>query len=302
MRVTRFTDHVAQQLARATYSRQRRSLPWITVGLGLLTALVLLATLAQHPVPSGLWWVAGALAVVTALSAAATALVERAYFRDREVRERLIAGLAGQYTIPRYLAGLDDRYYLLSNLNLPGRGDDIDHLVVGPTGLFALEVKHHRGRIFWRDGQWVQAKTSQSGRTQPEEPLRDPVQQLKRNVEYLRRCINNTDRPLSRRAALWIEGAVVFTHTEVRLDLPDTLLAGLPFSVLQGHDLAGYVTGNRPRRPLGHAQVCRIVSLLAHLQLPSRPEGRRAQRAGRFGLRRPMRRHPSTSRAPGRVP
>ena len=87
--------------------------------------------------------------------------------------------------------------YLLNNLSLPGRADDVDHMVVGPNGIFALETKNHRGRIFWREGQWYQAKVSRKGHPQPEEPIRDPSQQIKRNVDYLRSCINHTDPALS---------------------------------------------------------------------------------------------------------
>lgn len=274
MRVISSSDYVATRLARASYTRPRKTLPWLALGLALPAIVLAVAGLVQRlrdgSAPAAVWWGAGVFAATALIAGVAAALVERAYRGRRAEREQLSAGLAGQQLLPRFLAGLDDSYYLLTNLKLPGRGDDIDHVLVGPTGLFALEVKHHRGRIFVRDGEWIQTKTSRGGRLQPEVSMRDPVQQLKRNVDYLRSCINRTDPALGRRTRLWIEGAVVFTHPEAQVDLPETLRSTLPFPVLRGHDLPSYISGHVPRQPLSRADVASIASLLAHLQLPDR--------------------------------
>ena len=109
-------------------------------------------------------------------------------------RSQLEAGLRGQNRMTEILARLNDDYFLLNNLSLPGRADDVDHTVVSPNGIFALETKNHRGRIFWREGQWYQAKVSRKGHPQPEEPIRDPSQQLKRNVDYLE-AVSTTPTP-----------------------------------------------------------------------------------------------------------
>jgi hypothetical protein len=185
-------------------------------------------------------------------------------------RGQLEAGLRGQRLLGELLAPLDDRYYLLNNLKLPGRSDDVDHIVVGPNGVFALETKHHRGRIHWRDGQWLQSKTSRRGNPQPMEPMRDPVQQLKRNVDRFRSCINRTDPGLSRRTGLRIEGAVVFTHPAVTVDLPQAIQARLPFPALRGRDLLRHIAGHVPRQPYSRAADRQIVGLLGHLQAPGR--------------------------------
>jgi hypothetical protein len=205
------------------------------------------------------------------LSAGALGYFEWAYHRHSQLRDQLRAGLRGQRLLPQVLVALDDSYYLINNLKLPGRADDIDHVVVGSNGIFALETKHHRGRIFWRDGQWYQAKMSRSGRLQPETPIRDPARQLKRNVDYLRTCINRTDRALSRRTRLWIEGAVVFTHPAVSLDLPPAVLEELPFPVLRARELPAHIVGHVPRWPYSKADLRQIVSMLGHLQ-PAYPQ------------------------------
>lgn len=265
MRTILFADHVASELARASFRLPRR---WLKISTAILSLAAGLALVWVERTEATAWifFLAAGLAL---LSAGGLAYYEWQYRHQAGKRAQLAAGLVGQKCVPDALAHLPDDYYLIGNLALPGRADDIDHLVVGPNGIFALEVKHHRGRIFVQDGQWYQAKKSQKGRLQPEVPRRDPVAQLKRNVDYLRTCINHTDRALGRRTALWIEGAVVYTHPDVELDLPKQVVKSLAFPVLKAQDLAAYITGFTPRRSYTKSQVRQIISLLGHLQAPS---------------------------------
>lgn len=262
MRVISFDDHVAHELDRASFIPQRRWLRRITAALAILTGLAVLAVLVEERT----WWLALVLGVFSLASGFGLGYYEWAYRRRSGARGKLQAGLRGQHLLAKLLAPLSDSYYLINNLKLPGRADDVDHMVIGPNGIFALEAKHHRGRIFWRDGQWYQSKISHRGRLQPEEPIRDPTQQLKRNVDYLRSCINRTDPTLSRRTRLWIEGAVVFTHPAVSLDLPQEVLSQLSFPILRGRDLPALILGHMPRRPYSKAEIRQIVSMFGHLE------------------------------------
>jgi hypothetical protein len=265
LRAITFEDHVANELARASFDRQRLIFRWTTALLGFLTALGLILALLMGK-GHALVLLPAAL---TLLSAGALAVYEWQHRSQQDLRNTLNAGLRGQRSTVEILSFLDDSYYLINNLKLPGRADDVDHIVVGPNGVFALETKNHRGRIFFEDGQWFQAKTSRNGRPQPKEAIRDPARQLKRNVDYLRACINETDPALSRRVRLWIEGAVAFTHPAVNLDLPPTIQATLPFPVLQARDLPAHILQHVPRRPLAKAEVREIVSMFGHLHPPS---------------------------------
>ena len=239
MHVIDMKDHVAEELARASMIYQRRTWRRATLLLGPLAVLAgaLVAISGQPP------WPAVALAGMAGVAAAGLITSEVRYARNSTRRAQLNAGLEGQRELVRTLSVLDDAYYLVNNLALPGRGDDVDHLVVGPNGVFALETKHYSGRIYCRDGQWYQVKTSRGGVSQPEKPVRDPARQLKRNVDYLRVCIKRTDPELSRQTRLWIEGIVVFSHPRVSLDLPESVRRGLPFPVLTVHELAAQIRG-----------------------------------------------------------
>jgi hypothetical protein len=171
LHVIDFEDHVARELARASFIQQRRRLRRLTLILGFLFGLALLVALFADVV----LWPALILAILALLSGAALGYFEWRYRSASRRRGQLQAGLDGQQLLPRMLSGLDDSFYLINNLKLPGRADDVDHILVGPNGVFALETKHRRGRIFWRDGEWRQSKMSRRGHLQPEAPFRAPT-------------------------------------------------------------------------------------------------------------------------------
>ncbi|MGD8903374.1 MAG: NERD domain-containing protein [Anaerolineae bacterium] len=264
MRVLDFEDHVAQELSHARFDAQRRNLRLLTAILILLFVLAIFLPLVTDVA----CWPGLLMGTLALTSGAGLAHFEGRFRANSALRGQLRAGLRGQNRTVDILSVLDDDYYLLNNLKMPERADDVDHLVVGPNGIFALETKNHRGHVYCRDGQWYQAKVSRSGRQQPEEPIRDPTQQLKRNVDYLRSCINNTDRELSRRTRLWIEGAAVFTHPSVRVELGPQTRDRLPFPAIHAQELPAHITQHMPRRPYSKGDVRRIVSMFAHLRAP----------------------------------
>ena len=206
MHIINFQDHVAQELDRTAFGHQRQRLQSATLILDLIAVLALPIALLTG---TAIWPVAipAGLALLTGTGW----IYYELRFQDlKPLRSMLRSGLAGQQRMREFLSGLNDEYFVLNNLKLPGRADDIDHIIIGPNGVFALETKNHRGRIYWQDSQWLQAKKSHSGRVQPPTPMRDPAHQLKRNIDYLRSCINQTDPTLSRRTRLWVEGIVAW--------------------------------------------------------------------------------------------
>jgi hypothetical protein len=73
---------------------------------------------------------------------AALTAIERFGARDVERWDR---GATGEEDVGRLLQGLGDGWFALHDLDT-GRGN-IDHVVVGPGGVFTIETKSHRGRI-----------------------------------------------------------------------------------------------------------------------------------------------------------
>lgn len=64
-------------------------------------------------------------------------------FRDIGVR---VQGAGGEVSVRVALRGLDDRFRVLGSVVIGNKGD-IDFVVVGPTGIWVVEVKSHKGRM-----------------------------------------------------------------------------------------------------------------------------------------------------------
>ncbi len=62
-------------------------------------------------------------------------------------------GAEGEEQVGHSLATLDDRWTVVHDLPLNERGSNLDHLVIGPTGAYALNTKNLRGRV------WVGERT-----------------------------------------------------------------------------------------------------------------------------------------------
>lgn len=56
-------------------------------------------------------------------------------------------GLNGELAVQRILLNLPDSYCVFANVVIPGKTFNIDFIVVGPTGIFSIEVKSHKGKI-----------------------------------------------------------------------------------------------------------------------------------------------------------
>jgi hypothetical protein len=65
------------------------------------------------------------------------------------------AGENGERLVARELAKLAAGWHVLNAIPLGQRGADIDHIVIGPPGVFVLNAKQHLGAKIWVDGNQV---------------------------------------------------------------------------------------------------------------------------------------------------
>ncbi|MFD1723073.1 nuclease-related domain-containing protein, partial [Amnibacterium endophyticum] len=102
------------------------------------------------------------------------------------------SGVLGERVVAGRLAGLPGGWTVLHSLPVGRDGGDIDHLVVGPGGVFTIDTKHHRDASAWVAGHavlvagrrrpYVQRAEAQARRVDrivagvlPEEPAVRPV-------------------------------------------------------------------------------------------------------------------------------
>lgn len=58
-------------------------------------------------------------------------------------------GALGERAVGRRLAALGPDWRVLHAVPVGEKGSDIDHVVIGPTGVYTLNTKHHAGQAIW---------------------------------------------------------------------------------------------------------------------------------------------------------
>ena len=78
-------------------------------------------------------------------------------FMDDKLRESRMwrRGYEGERVVGELLEdSLSDKYHVFNDVKFPGRKANIDHIVVGPSGIFVLDTKNWRGTVAWaEDGE-----------------------------------------------------------------------------------------------------------------------------------------------------
>lgn len=162
------------------------------------------------------------------LAAAAFPLLAYLWWQSKDRRwldpDSWIKGLRGERAVGRALEKLPPTFRVLHDLDT-GHGN-VDHVVVGPTGLFAIETKEWEGRFTERGGRLFH-----NGR----EDTRTRTQAIRGAMDVRRRLaaagLNN----------LWVEAIIVSSRTLVgngKLDLPQA-------RVLDVTGLVPYIEGAR---------------------------------------------------------
>jgi hypothetical protein len=147
-----------------------------------------------------------------------------------------ISGIRGEEEVVRCLSRLDDRFLVVNNYRLGKRGD-IDHVVLGPKGIFVIETKNLRGTVSFKKGRFEYIKRGRRGGTY-RGVASDPVAQVQRNAVRLRRLL--TKRAGGKLQIPYVRGLVVFAS--------ETRIAGEPpreVPVLRPWELEGYIMSQR---------------------------------------------------------
>jgi hypothetical protein len=101
----------------------------------------------------------GAARVTAPATAALLAWLLR--FRPSPATVAWRRGAEGERRTARLLAPLERRgYQVVHDLAVPGSAANVDHLVVGPTGMFVIDSKRYRGQLRYLGGQlWHGGRT-----------------------------------------------------------------------------------------------------------------------------------------------
>jgi hypothetical protein len=166
-------------------------LPWI-IGRAIVLGAVGLFCTTLGPT----WSFAGWGIVLVAILSAATSLFEL----PSSVRAWRI-GADGEERTARLLAPLEaEGFVILHDRRLPGRRENVDHVVIGPPGVFVVETKSYEGRIRVRRGELFIGGRRKNGFIDQVERQREAVSAVLGGVEVRAViCVHRAEFPWFRR-------------------------------------------------------------------------------------------------------
>lgn len=119
-----------------------------------------------------------------------------------------LSGAKGEKLVSRTLSNFPDDWFVFNDVII--RDTPIDHILVCPKGIYAIETKHYRGTISGdaADTDWWQF--IQSRQIRRYNPVRQTLHHAVSLANYLRE---------SGYSEVWVEPIVVFSHPEVKLEV-----------------------------------------------------------------------------------
>lgn len=144
---------------------------------------------------------------------------------------------------------LDGRWHLFRNINLPGRGGDLDAVLVGPTGVWLLEIKSF-SRAFRNKGATWEYQAGNQWRT----ARKSPSEQANGNAIRLGNFLKADG------VKQWVNAAVVWANPEAPVNVENPMVAVWTMDQLPTA-LAGLGAG----KPMPEPQRQKIIDKLTRL-------------------------------------
>jgi len=117
-------------------------------------------------------------------------LVIAVYFTSKANIAR--QGVKGENTLRKVLKNaLSDEYTGI--FNVPAIAGDIDCVLVGPLGVYAIDAKHHKGTITYAYGGWNQLKVGRGG-TAYHGKIGNPSRQMMGHIHFLKGLLQEGHR------------------------------------------------------------------------------------------------------------
>lgn len=143
-------------------------------------------------------WVGGAALGMILLDYALLPLLERLL----QERDQYRQGLHGEEaTVKALEQRLDGKWTLFRNVVLPGNRSDIDGVLVGPAGVYALEIKSYNGRFKNQGDQWWWHRYQPGWQRLSDNPSHQAKANATHLGEYLHQAIGEK---------VWVEPRVVW--------------------------------------------------------------------------------------------
>ena len=128
------------------------------------------------------------------------------------------AGRIGEEMISHLIQDiLTDDDFLLNNvrIEIDGNETELDNIIVNSYGIFIIEVKNYKGKLYGKedDYEWTKIKVSEAGNSY-QDNVKNPVKQVKRQVYILSRYLKDHG------FHIWIDGYVFLVRGNSPINSP----------------------------------------------------------------------------------
>src|SRR5260370_29154948 len=139
-------------------------------------------------------------------------------------------GLEGEQSVASELSYLNDEFLLLNDVMLPGGRGNIDHILIGPTGVFVFETKNYSGKyVCYGDRWYLQGKREKYD-------VSSVSIQAKNNANMLAGLLHASGFTVD------VNPLIVFTHPSVQLWLHHPTVP-----ILKRGAVCNFLVTQRPR-------------------------------------------------------
>ena len=168
----------------------------------------------------------------------------------RSLAEKYELGTVGEMRVAKILTELPDDYYVINGLSTDG--GDLDHVVIGPTGVFVVDAKHWRG-VVSADGTG-------------ELLLNDNITSKPEISRFVGRMMGTRDRVRRHERGIEPFYQAVFAFTRARLDVKPGCTGNV--KCLRDDELLDYVQDEKHGKQLSPSEAGRIADVfrgIAHM-------------------------------------
>ncbi|GGE73321.1 nuclease-related domain-containing protein [Priestia taiwanensis] len=128
----------------------------------------------------------------------------------------LRAGVEGEQKTTKLLASLSKQYKVVGDttVTINGKSSQLDHVVIGPAGVFVIETKNVSGKIIGQvaDNDWSQKKIDYKGKPYTK-TLYNPLKQVGTHVERVYALLKQAN------ISIPVKGIVYFVHKDAEINM-----------------------------------------------------------------------------------
>ena len=119
-------------------------------------------------------------------------------------------GIIGESIVSNYLNQLPEEYVIYNDVKFPGSYGNLDHIVIGPKGIFVIETKNYKGFFIIKDKEWFYKSDKAIKRAKG-----NPGKQVLANAMSLRRFLVNNGIEMDR---VWIQSIVTLVNKNFKIE------------------------------------------------------------------------------------